>query len=262
MKIIKTQVLRGPNVWSNYRNRLIQVRLDLEEMENFPTDKIEGFFERLTALFPTIRELIDEVNSQPGRGEGHEAPLTKIKFDKDTFFQLEKYNYTIESIPAKNETVYLKSTANLSTGGTAEDMTDEIHPENKFMAERIARIIGLDICGIDIMAPNISEPLQGNGGVVLEVNAAPGFRMHLEPSKGTPRNVAKPVIDMLYPDNAPGTIPLFAITGTNGKTTTTRLLAHMAKIAGYTPGYTTTDGIYINGYKIKDGDCTALQADR
>ncbi|WP_309640267.1 cyanophycin synthetase [Flavobacterium sp.] len=204
----------------------------------------------------SIRELIEEVNKQPGRGEGHEASLTKIKFDKDTFFQLQKYGYTIESIPAENEIVFLKSTANLSTGGTAEDMTDDMHPENIFMAERIAKIIGLDICGIDIMAANISQPLRNTGGVVLEVNAAPGFRMHLEPSKGKPRNVAKAVVDMLYPQNSTSTIPLFAITGTNGKTTTTRLLAHIAKSAGYHPGYTTTDGIYIDNYKIQDGDTT------
>lgn len=208
----------------------------------------------------SIRELIEEVNQQPGRGEGHESCLTKIKFDKDTYHQLEKYNYTIESIPNADEIVYLKSTANLSTGGTAEDMTDEIHPENKFMAERIAKIIGLDVCGIDVMAANISQPLRENNGVILEVNAAPGFRMHLEPSKGTARNVAKNVIDMLYPDSAESTIPLFAVTGTNGKTTTTRLLAHIAKSSGYNPGYTTTDGIYIGDYKIKEGDTTGPQS--
>lgn len=204
----------------------------------------------------SIRELIEEVNNEPGRGEGHESALTKIKFDKDTYFQLEKYQYTIESIPSKDEIVYLKSTANLSTGGTAEDATDEIHPENKFMAERIAKIIGLDICGIDIMAANISEPMRQTRGAVLEVNAAPGFRMHLEPSKGKPRNVAEHVVNMLYPEGAKSAIPLFAVTGTNGKTTTTRLLAHMAKKAGYHPGYTTTDGIYIGDYKIKEGDTT------
>lgn len=226
---------------------------------------INGKFEAASKRIPahiigdgklTIRELIDEVNSQPGRGEGHESALTKISFDKDTLLQLEKYHYTIESIPAESEIVYLKSTANLSTGGTAQDMTDLIHPENIFLAERIAKIIGLDICGIDVMASTISEPLRENGGVVLEVNAAPGFRMHLEPTQGKPRNVAKAVVDMLYPENAPSTIPLFAVTGTNGKTTTTRLLAHIAKSAGYTPGYTTTDGIYINGYKIQEGDTT------
>lgn len=208
----------------------------------------------------SIRELIEEVNQQPGRGEGHESSLTKIKFDMDTFHQLEKYNYTIESIPTEGKTVYLKSTANLSTGGTAEDMTDEIHPENRFMAERIAKIIGLDVCGIDVMAANISQPLRENKGVILEVNAAPGFRMHLEPSKGTRRNVAKAVVDMLYPEGSESTIPLFAVTGTNGKTTTTRLLAHIAKTSGYNPGYTTTDGIYIGDYKIKEGDTTGPQS--
>ncbi|MCF6132324.1 cyanophycin synthetase [Flavobacterium wongokense] len=204
----------------------------------------------------TIDELIHEVNSESRRGDGHESSLTKIHFDQDTFTQLEKYDYTIASIPKKGEIIYLKSTANLSTGGTAEDVTDNVHPENKFLAERVAKIIGLDICGIDIMAESIEEPLRENGGVVLEVNAAPGFRMHLDPSVGKSRNVASAVVDMLYPQGTQPTIPLFAVTGTNGKTTTTRLLAHMAKSAGYVPGYTTTDGIYINGYKIKSGDCS------
>lgn len=204
----------------------------------------------------TVNYLIDEVNDNPMRGDGHESSLTKIHFDQDTFTQLEKYGYTIASIPDRGEIVYLKSTANLSTGGTAVDMTDDIHPENKFLAERIAKIIGLDICGIDIMAKSIQEPLCRNRGVVLEVNAAPGFRMHLDPSVGKPRNVATAVVDMLYPKGSNPTIPLFAVTGTNGKTTTTRLLAHIAKTAGHTTGYTTTDGIYINGYKIKSGDCS------
>ena len=204
----------------------------------------------------SIDELIQEVNCQPGRGIGHQCSLTKISFDHDTFCQLEKYGYTIASVPQEGEVIYLKSTANLSTGGTAVDATDEIHAENRFMAERIAKIIGLDVCGIDVMARNISEPFSENGGVVLEVNAAPGFRMHLDPSEGKPRNVAKAVVDMLFPENSNPTIPLFAVTGTNGKTTTTRLLAHIAKTAGYTPGYTTTDGIYINDYKIKSGDCS------
>ncbi|MEO8516597.1 MAG: cyanophycin synthetase [Flavobacterium sp.] len=204
----------------------------------------------------SIENLIISLNNGSERGNGHEASLTKIIIDHDTFIQLEKQGYTTSSVPKDGETIYLKSTANLSTGGSAIDITDEIHPENKFLAERIAKIIGLDICGIDIMAPSIEEPLQNNGGVVLEVNAAPGFRMHLNPSVGKPRNVASAVVDMLYPEGSTPTIPLFAVTGTNGKTTTTRLLAHIAKTAGYTPGYTTTDGIYINGYKIKEGDTT------
>jgi cyanophycin synthetase len=204
----------------------------------------------------SIDYLIHQANSEPRRGEGHESSLTKITFDQDTFTQLEKLGYTYASVPAAGEIIYLKSTANLSTGGTAVDVTDDIHPENIFLAERIAKIIGLDICGIDIMAESIEEPLRINGGVVLEINAAPGFRMHLDPSVGKPRNVAAAVVDMLYPKGSHPSIPLFAVTGTNGKTTTTRLLAHIAKTAGHTTGYTTTDGIYINDYKIKSGDCS------
>lgn len=204
----------------------------------------------------TIENLILSVNNESGRGNGHESSLTKINIDHDTHIQLEKLGYTINSVPNKGEIIHLKSTANLSTGGTAVDMTDETHPENKFLAERIAKIIGLDICGIDVMVSSIEEPLRTNGGVILEVNAAPGFRMHLDPSVGKPRNVASAVLDMLYPEGSTATIPLFAVTGTNGKTTTTRLLAHIAKTSGYTPGYTTTDGIYINEYKIKNGDTT------
>lgn len=204
----------------------------------------------------SVDELIAIVNKDPRRGEGHEASLTKITFDPDTFTQLEKYGYTMASIPKAGEQLFLKSTANLSTGGTAIDVTEEVNPENQFLAERIAKIIGLDVCGIDIMAPSLETSLLSNGGVVIEVNAAPGFRMHLDPSEGTPRNVAAPVIDMLYPKGSNPTIPLFAVTGTNGKTTTTRLLAHIAKSSGYTPGFTTTDGIYINDYKIKSGDCS------
>ena len=204
----------------------------------------------------TVSELLEAVNSDPKRGTGHEAVLTKITLDNDTFTLLQQNNYTVESIPEKGKTVFLKSTANLSTGGTAIDVTDEIHAENKFLAERVARIIGLDVCGIDVMAKSLSEPIRNNGGVVLEVNAAPGFRMHLEPSEGKPRQVGRAVVDMLYPANTPTSIPLLAVTGTNGKTTTTRLLAHIAKRAGYNPGYTTTDGIYIGDYKIEDGDTT------
>lgn len=204
----------------------------------------------------SIRELMATVNADPARGDGHESALTKIVYDKDTFGQLEKLGYTLESILAVGETVYLKSTANLSTGGTAVDVTDEMHPENIFLAERIAKIIGLDICGIDVMAQGVSAPIRKSGGAVIEVNAAPGFRMHLSPSEGKPRNVARAVVDMLFPESVPSTVPLFAVTGTNGKTTTTRLLAHIAKTAGYLPGYTTTDGIYIGDYKIQEGDTT------
>ncbi|RZJ31371.1 MAG: cyanophycin synthetase [Flavobacterium sp.] len=204
----------------------------------------------------SVRELIELVNQDPRRGDGHESELTKIKFDEDTFHQLEKLGYTIESVPDAGEIVYLKSTANLSTGGTSTDVTDEVHPENRFMAERIAKLIGLDICGIDVMATRICRPVREVGGGVIEVNAAPGFRMHTSPSEGKPRNVGAAVVEMMYPEDAKSRIPIFAITGTNGKTTTTRVLAHIVKNAGYTPGYTTTDGIYIGDFKICEGDTT------
>ena len=204
----------------------------------------------------SIQELIDTTNLDPRRGYGHENVLTQIDIDRDTLDLLERLNYTLETIPKKGEIVYLKSTANLSTGGTSVDVTDMMHPENVFLAERISRVIGLDICGVDIMAENLTQPLKENGGVILEVNAAPGFRMHLAPSEGLPRNVASPVIDMLYPLGKPSRIPIFAITGTNGKTTTTRLLAHIVKNNGFKVGFTTSDGIYIQNHMLEKGDTT------
>ncbi|MFN8245833.1 MAG: Mur ligase family protein [Ferruginibacter sp.] len=167
-----------------------------------------------------------------------------------------KKGYTLETIPPAGELVLLKPTANLSTGGTSTDVTDEVHPANIIMCERIAKIIGLDICGIDIMATDLRTPVTENGGAILEVNAAPGFRMHIEPSVGLPRNVAEPVVDMLFPKGSVGKIPIIAITGTNGKTTTTRLTAHIAKTAGYKVGYTTSDGVYIQNQLMMKGDCT------
>jgi cyanophycin synthetase len=203
-----------------------------------------------------IQQLIDKENLDPRRGYGHENVLTEISVDRDTLDLLEKENLTLESIPENGKIVYLKSTANLSTGGTSVDVTDMMHPENIFLAERISRVIGLDVCGIDIMAENLTQPLKENGGVILEVNAAPGFRMHLAPSEGLPRNVAAPVIDMLYPPGKPSRIPIIAITGTNGKTTTTRLMAHMVKNKGYRVGFTTSDGIYIQNHMLEKGDTT------
>ena len=204
----------------------------------------------------TIQELIDITNQDPRRGYGHENVLTEITVDRDTTDLLEKLGYSLETTPNNGETVYLKSTANLSTGGTSVDVTDMMHPENIFLAERISRVIGLDVCGIDIMAENLTQPLKENGGVILEVNAAPGFRMHLAPSEGLPRNVAAPVIDMLYPPGKPSRIPIIAVTGTNGKTTTTRLLAHIVKNNGYKVGFTTSDGIYIQNHMLEKGDTT------
>lgn len=204
----------------------------------------------------TIQQLIDTTNLDPRRGYGHENVLTEITVDRDTTDLLEKLNYTLETVPKAGETVYLKSTANLSTGGTSVDVTDMMHPENIFLCERISRVIGLDICGVDIMAENLTQPLKENGGVILEVNAAPGFRMHLAPSEGLPRNVASPVLDMLYPPGKPSRIPIIAVTGTNGKTTTTRLIAHIVKNNGYKVGFTTSDGIYVQNHMMEKGDTT------
>ncbi len=204
----------------------------------------------------TIEQLIEIENKDPRRGYGHENVLTEITVDRETDEQLAKSNYTLATILKKDELCYLKGTANLSTGGTSTDVTDIVHPNNIFICERISRVIGLDICGIDIMATNLSEPLDVTGGVVLEVNAAPGFRMHLAPAKGLPRNVAAPVIDMLYPTGKSCRIPIIAVTGTNGKTTTTRLIAHIVKNNGYRVGFTTSDGIYVQNSMLTKGDTT------
>ncbi len=204
----------------------------------------------------TVQQLIDQENMDPRRGYGHENVLTEITVDRDTMDLLEKKGYTLDTIVPNGEVLYLKSTANLSTGGTSIDVTDLVHSQNVFLCERIARVIGLDICGIDIMAANLTHPLSENGGVVLEVNAAPGFRMHLAPSEGLPRNVAAPVIDMLYPPGKSSIIPIIAVTGTNGKTTTTRLIAHIIKSNGTRVGYTTSDGIYVQNTLLTEGDTT------
>ena len=204
----------------------------------------------------TIQQLIDIVNSDHRRGYGHEKVLTSIKIDHYTNDILKKKDYTLETVLGAGEELWLKPTANLSTGGTATDVTDLVHPSNVFLCERIARIIGLDICGIDIMAEDLQTPIKENGGAVLEVNAAPGFRMHLEPTEGLARNVAEPVIDMLYPTGTSARIPIIAITGTNGKTTTTRLMAHIVRCMGHKVGFTTTDGVYIQNQLMVRGDCT------
>lgn len=204
----------------------------------------------------TIQLLIDSTNSDPRRGYGHEKVLTQITIDQFTQKMLDEKNYSLDTVPPKGELVLLKPTANLSTGGTSNDVTDEVHPANIVMCERIAKIIGLDICGIDIMASDLRTPVSENGGAILEVNAAPGFRMHIEPSEGLARNVAEPVVDMLFPKGSAGRIPIIAITGTNGKTTTTRITAHIAKSAGKKVGYTTSDGVYIQNQLMMKGDCT------
>lgn len=223
--------------------------------------KLEAIARRTPAMVigddtSTICELIEKTNSNPNRGEGHEKVLTKIKVDQQTHSILLEQNLTLNSILPFGEILFLKDTANLSSGGTARDATDIVHPYNVFLAERIARLMNLDICGVDIITEDITRPITKETGAVIEVNAGPGFRMHLCPTKGTPRDVGEPVVKMLYPDGAPSRIPLIAVTGTNGKTTTTRLIAHLAKNAGHTVGYTTTDGIYIQDQAIHYGDCS------
>lgn len=204
----------------------------------------------------TIEKLIELTNADPRRGFGHENVLTLIEIDGQTMRCIKAKDYTLETVLPEGEILHLKTTANISTGGTAIDRTDEVHPLNVFLFERIARIIGLDVAGVDIIAPNVSEPLAESGGGIIEVNAAPGFRMHLSPSEGIGRNVAEHVLDMLFPPQTPSRIPIIAVTGTNGKTTTTRLIAHVLKGSGCTVGFTTTDGTYIQNQQILHGDNT------
>jgi cyanophycin synthetase len=204
----------------------------------------------------TIDELVDVVNEDPRRGIGHEKILTKIEIDELSLALLSRRGLTPQSVPDEGETVYLKSTANLSTGGISRDVTDSVHPSNIHLMERIARIVGLDIAGIDVISPTVEKPVGDVGGGIVEVNAAPGFRMHTDPTEGTPRDAAGAVMDMLYPPGAPSRIPIVSITGTNGKTTTTRLLAHVARYAGHHVGLTTTEGVYVGSEQIMKGDCT------
>jgi cyanophycin synthetase len=204
----------------------------------------------------SIAELVEVVNQDPRRGVGHEKVLTRLELDSQAEQMMERVGYTAASIPKDGEIVYLRSTANLSTGGTATDVTDIIHPDNRDMAVRAVRAIGLDVGGVDFISPNIAESYKNIGGGICEINAAPGFRMHVAPSEGTPRDAAGPVIDMLFAPGAPTRVPIAAVTGTNGKTTTARMLAHITKMGGFTPGLTTTDGVYIDGQRTVEGDMT------
>ena len=210
----------------------------------------------------TIAQLVEIVNRDPRRGIGHEKVLTRLELDAQAQRLLDKRGYTAETMPADGELVYLRSTANLSTGGTATDVTDIIHPDNAEMAVRAIQAIGLDVGGVDFLTPDITESYKKHGGAICEVNAAPGFRMHSAPSEGRARDVAAPVIDMLFPVGSPTVVPIAAVTGTNGKTTTTRMLAHICKMGGMTPGMTTTDGVYIDGQRTVEGDMTGPVATR
>jgi cyanophycin synthetase len=210
----------------------------------------------------TVAALVEATNADPRRGIGHEKVLTRLDLDAQALALLERRGMTPDSVPPPGDRVFLRATANLSTGGTATDVTDVIHPDNIEMAVRAIRAVGLDVGGVDFLTTDITESYKSTGGAICEVNAAPGFRMHSAPSEGQPRDVAGPVIDMLFPAGTPSTVPIAAVTGTNGKTTTARMLAHIAQMAGFTPGLTTTDGVYVNGQRTVEGDMTGPVATR
>ena len=208
----------------------------------------------------TIATLIEIVNSDPRRGIGHEKVLTRLEIDQPAKTLMKAAGYDENTVLKKGEQFFLRSTANLSTGGTAIDMTDVVHPDNREMAVRAVRAIGLDIGGVDFLSEDITLSYKDVGGAIVEVNAGPGFRMHVAPSEGEPRDVAGKVLDMLYPPGVPGRIPVAAITGTNGKTTTTRMLAHIMKTSGHIVGMTSTGGIQIDGRITVKGDMTGPQS--
>ena len=208
----------------------------------------------------TIEELIEVVNQDPRRGIGHEKVLTRLELDNQAERLMEEAGYNKDSILDNEQIFFLRSTANLSTGGTAIDVTDIVHPDNRDMAVRSIKAIGLDIGGVDFLTDDISKSYKEIGGGICECNAAPGFRMHVAPSEGTPRDVAGKVIDMLFPVGSNARIPIAAITGTNGKTTTSRMLASIMKSSGFTTGMTSTDGVYIDGHLSVKGDMTGPTA--
>ena len=204
----------------------------------------------------TIAALIEALNADPRRGVGHEAVMTRVVVDEALRQRIAGEGLALDSVPTAGQIVRLRDTANLSTGGSAIDRTDVIHPVNAMIARRAAAVIGLDIAGIDFLAPDITRPVTDTGGGIVEINAAPGFRMHLEPAEGQARNVAKPVIDMLFPDKRPARIPVVAVTGTNGKSTTVRMVAQILSRWGLTVGFTSTSGVYVGGERIVKGDAS------
>ena len=204
----------------------------------------------------TVRQLIEIANRDDRRGVGHTKSLTRLPSDDTTAEYLARSGKNFDSVPEKDEFVALRQTANLSTGGTSIDRTDEMHPDNITACEMAAGVVGLDIAGIDVLTHDISVPFRENNAVIIEVNAGPGIRMHTHPSEGQPRNVAAPILDMLYPPGAESTIPVIAVTGTNGKTTTTRLIAHLFRVSENVVGFTTTDGTYLGNRMVIEGDMT------
>ncbi|WP_228896203.1 cyanophycin synthetase [Acidovorax sp. Leaf73] len=210
----------------------------------------------------TVRELVHQVNLDPRRGEGHATSLTKIRLDDIAVARLAMQDLTPDSVPAKGQRVVLRNNANLSTGGTATDVTDDVHPEVAARAVAAAQMVGLHICGVDMVAETVLRPLEEQGGGFVEVNAAPGLRMHLAPSYGKPRNVGQAMVDKLYAHGDDGRIPVVAVTGTNGKTTTARLIAHLFTAQGLRVGMTNTDGVYVNGRQIDSGDCSGPKSAR
>lgn len=210
----------------------------------------------------TVRQLVDVVNQDPRRGEGHATSLTKIRLDDIAVARLAMQGLTPESVPEKGQRVILRNNANLSTGGTATDVTDDVHPEVAARAVAAAQMVGLHICGVDMVAETVLRPLEEQGGGFVEVNAAPGLRMHLAPSYGKPRNVGQAMVDKLFAHGEDGRIPTVAVTGTNGKTTTARLIAHLFTAQGLRVGMTNTDGVYVNGRQIDSGDCSGPKSAR
>jgi cyanophycin synthetase len=210
----------------------------------------------------TVAQLVEQVNRDPARGDGHATSLTKIRFDAIALATLATQGCTADSVPAKGVRVTLRNNANLSTGGSATDVTDEVHPELAARAVEAAQTVGLDICGVDVVCEHIDRPLEEQGGGIVEVNAAPGLRMHLQPSFGKARAVGEAIIDSMYATGNDGRIPLVAVTGTNGKTTTVRLIAHVLAANKLRVGMTGTDGVYVNRRRIDSGDCSGPRSAR
>ena len=208
----------------------------------------------------TVRQLVDIVNADPLRGEGHSYPLTRIRIDEVALSCLQEQNLDESSVAPKGMRVIMRNNANLSTGGSATDVTDDVHPEVAASAVLAAQMVGLDICGVDIVCETILRPLEEQNGGIIEVNAAPGLRMHLSPSFGKGRDVGKAVIEQMFPDGENGRIPVVAVTGTNGKTTTVRLISHLLASSGLRMGIANTDGVYANGYQFDSGDCAGPQS--